>query len=102
MAILSLEDQYGQFEAVLFPGKPNRRGETVPGPYEKFAHDCEPDLVALFCGKLDRRERRPSRPVMTSDDGEAPIEEANAEEELVFKPRTNLSNTEREEPCIYH
>ena len=80
MAILSLEDQYGQFEAVLFPGKPNRRGETVPGPYEKFAHDCEPDLVALFCGKLDRRERRPSRPVMTSDDGEAPIEEANAEE----------------------
>jgi DNA polymerase III subunit alpha len=80
MAILSLEDQFGRFEGVLFPGKPNRRGEAIPGPYEKFAHDCEPDLVALFCGKLDRRERRPSRPAISNDDGEAPAEEAIIEE----------------------
>ena len=79
MAILSLEDQYGRFEGVLFPGNQSRRGEHVPGAFEKFGHDCEPDLVALFCGTLDRRERRPSRPLL-SDDGEPPMDDAGMDE----------------------
>jgi DNA polymerase-3 subunit alpha len=63
MAVLSLEDQFGRFEAVLFGARPNRRGgQPEPGPFERFAHECEPDLVALFTGNIDRRERRGQRP----------------------------------------
>lgn len=73
MAILTLEDQFGRFEGVLFPGREGRRGDTQVGAFEKFGHDCEPDLVALFCGTLDRRERRPQRPTGGGgDDGEVP------------------------------
>jgi DNA polymerase-3 subunit alpha len=61
MAVLSLEDQYGRFEAVLFGARANRRGQLEPGPFERFAHECEPDLVALFTGAIDRRERRGGR-----------------------------------------
>jgi DNA polymerase III subunit alpha len=70
MAILTLEDQFGRFEGVLFPGKANRRGEMVKGPYEKFAADCDADLVALFCGTLDRREKKNTRPTLNSEEGE--------------------------------
>ncbi len=79
MAVLSLEDQFGRFEGVLFPGNQNRRGETVPGPFEKFAHDCEADLVALFCGTIDRRERQAQRPILNQD-GDAPSEDMGMEE----------------------
>jgi DNA polymerase-3 subunit alpha len=72
MAVLTLEDQGGRFEAVLFPGKDNRRGEAQPGAYEKFGADCEPDLVALFSGTVERRERRPQRPLLATEDGELP------------------------------
>jgi DNA polymerase III subunit alpha len=85
MAILTLEDQFGRFEGVLFPGKQNRRGEAIKGPFEKFAHDCEPDLVALFCGTLDRREKKNTRPVSpgafpASEEGDAaPMDEGDAD-----------------------
>jgi DNA polymerase III subunit alpha len=69
MAILTLEDQFGRFEGVLFPGREGRRGEAQVGAFDKFGNDCEPDMVALFCGTLDRRERRPQRPAGGSDDG---------------------------------
>jgi DNA polymerase-3 subunit alpha len=72
MAILALEDQFGRFEAVLFPGREGRRGEQQAGAFEKFAHDCEPDAVALFCGTLERRERRPARPLTGGDESENP------------------------------
>jgi DNA polymerase III subunit alpha len=75
MAILTLEDQFGRFEAVLFPGREGRRGESQAGAFEKFAHDCEPDVVALFCGTLERRERRPQRQTVGGDDSEAPTGE---------------------------
>jgi hypothetical protein len=70
MAVLTMEDQFGRFEGVLFPGNANRRGEAQAGPYEKFGHDCEPDLVALFTGTVERRERRQNRPPPTADEGE--------------------------------
>jgi DNA polymerase III subunit alpha len=72
MAVLTLEDQFGRFEGVLFPGRDGRRGEPQAGAYEKFAHDCEPDLVALFCGSVERRERRSNRPVGGDEGGEVP------------------------------
>jgi DNA polymerase-3 subunit alpha len=63
MAILQLEDASGRFEAVLFPGRPNRKGQFEPGPFEKFGNECEDDLVALFIGSVEFREqRRASRP----------------------------------------
>jgi DNA polymerase-3 subunit alpha len=73
MAVLTLEDEHGRFEAVLFPGGQNRRGEANPGPYEQFGAECEPDLVALFSGTVERRERRSSRPPPPSDDAEPPL-----------------------------
>jgi DNA polymerase III alpha subunit len=85
MAVLSLEDQYGRFEGVLFPGNQSRRGEVMPGPFDKFAHDCEPDLVALFCGTVDRRQKNQSRPTMggagTASDGELPGEDLTVDNE---------------------
>jgi DNA polymerase-3 subunit alpha len=71
MAVLTLEDEHGRFEAVLFPGREDRRGEARPGPYEQFGAECEPDLVALFSGVVERRERRNSRPPPPSEEGEA-------------------------------
>jgi DNA polymerase-3 subunit alpha len=71
MAVLTLEDQHGRFEAVLFPGGQSRRGETQAGAYDKFGADCEPDLVALFSGSVERRERRAQRPAPGLDEGEA-------------------------------
>jgi hypothetical protein len=73
MAVLTLEDEHGRFEAVLFPGRDDRRGEARPGPYEQFGAECEPDLVALFSGVVERRERRNSRPAPAPapDEGEA-------------------------------
>ena len=58
MAVLTLEDPYGRFEGVLFAGGQQRRGQIEQGPYDKFAHECNDDVVALFSGKLERRERR--------------------------------------------
>jgi DNA polymerase-3 subunit alpha len=89
MAVLTLEDQVGRFEAVLFPGNQNRRGELQAGAFEKFASECEPDMVALFTGSVSRREQRQSRPAMfIGEDGEphpdleesAPAEDAGQEE----------------------
>jgi hypothetical protein len=63
MGILQLEDATGKFEAVLFPGRPNRKGQFEQGPFELFQAECEPDLVALFVGQVEFREqRRQSRP----------------------------------------
>ena len=63
MAILQLEDSSGRFEAVLFPGRPNRKGQFEVGPFEKFGGECEDDLVALFVGTVEFREqRRQTRP----------------------------------------
>ncbi len=76
MAVLTLEDQYGRFEGVLFPGGANRRGETQAGAYERFGADCEPDLVALFSGTVERRERRAQRPAPGGgEEGELPGDE---------------------------
>lgn len=70
MAILSLEDQGGRFEGVLFPGG-GRRGNEASA-YDKFAAECEPDLVALFTGTVERRERRAATPppAPAMDDGD--------------------------------
>ena len=63
MAILQLEDASGRFEAVLFPGRQNRKGQFESGPFEKFGSECEDDVVALFVGTVEFREqRRQSRP----------------------------------------
>ena len=63
MAILQLEDASGRFEAVLFPGRQNRKGQFEAGPFEQFGSECEDDLVALFVGNVEFREqRRQSRP----------------------------------------
>ncbi|MFW5859102.1 MAG: DNA polymerase III subunit alpha [Planctomycetota bacterium] len=74
MAVLTLEDDHGRFEAVLFAGRNNRRGEFEAGAYDRFAADCDPDLIALFTGKADRRERRRSSapPPELAGDGEDP------------------------------
>jgi len=69
MAILTLEDPFGRFEGVLFPGGRVIRGQAEPGPYEKFAAECSDDLVAVFTGKVERRQRQ-RRPVRPPQDGE--------------------------------
>ena len=61
MSVLQLEDLTGRFEAVLFPGRQNRRGQQEPGAYDKFNDLCEVDLVALFTGRVDTRRRQPPR-----------------------------------------
>ena len=58
MAVLTLEDMSGRFDAVLFAGRNNRRGEYEAGAFDRFAADCEDDLVAIFKGKVDDRKRR--------------------------------------------
>ncbi len=78
MAILSLEDQHGRFEAVLFASRPDRRGQLQPG-YEQFAGDCEPDVVALFSGTVSRPTPR-GRAAPAAAHGEDGEEEAGAEE----------------------
>ncbi|HAT09071.1 MAG TPA: DNA polymerase III subunit alpha [Planctomycetes bacterium] len=55
MCILSLEDEQGAFEAVLFGS--SGRGRDGPSPCERFAGLCEPDTVALFAGSVERRNR---------------------------------------------
>lgn len=60
MSVLSLEDEQGAFEAVLFGG--GGRGREGPSPCERFASLCEPDTVALFAGSVERRNRGPARP----------------------------------------
>ena len=83
MAILSLEDELGPFEAVLFSGRPNRRGVMEPGAYEKFHHECDENLVALFVGKMSKRDRQQApRPQNTEldEDGNI-IEQADPEAE---------------------
>ena len=96
MAILTLEDQFGRFEGVLFPGREGRRGEAQVGAFEKFGNDCEPDMVALFCGTLDRRERKPQRPVAASDDGgdvpSADLDDGNSEEKSETLPNLRIND----------
>jgi DNA polymerase III alpha subunit len=58
MAILTLEDAHGRFEGVLFPGNNSRRNQNEVSPYEKFGQDCNEDVVALFKGAVERRQRR--------------------------------------------
>ena len=73
MAIIQLEDASGRFEAVLFPGRPNRKGQFEAGPFEKFGNECEDDLVALFIGTVEFREqRRANRPANEGGDEENP------------------------------
>ena len=72
MAIIQLEDASGRFEAVLFPGRPNRKGQFEAGPFEKFGNECEDDLVALFIGTVEFREqRRANRPANEGGDEES-------------------------------
>ena len=69
MAILQLEDASGRFEAVLFPGRQNRKGQFDVGPFEKYGGECEDDLVALFVGTVEFREqRRQTRPTAEGDE----------------------------------
>jgi hypothetical protein len=60
MCVLSLEDENGAFEAVLFGS--NGRGRDGPSPFERFAALCEPDTVALFAGGVERRNRGGGKP----------------------------------------
>ena len=104
MAILQLEDSTGKFEAVLFPGRPNRKGQFEAGPFEKFQAECEEDLVALFIGQVEFREqRRQSRPPAETggdEEGGEPAElggdEEGAvhaqEEQVVRMPSLQLAN----------
>lgn len=81
MAVLQLEDMHGGFEAVLFPGRNNRRGEFEPGAYERFAAECEEDMVCLVTGKVDDRDKNkgptpaPAAGDDDDDDIAAPAEE---------------------------
>lgn len=86
MAVLELEDEDGPFEAVLFAGRPDRSGTIRPGPFERFADDCESDLVALFKGTIDKRERRRAPPVPppADGDGDEPTE-ANPQVEVAIE-----------------
>ncbi|TVR44541.1 MAG: DNA polymerase III subunit alpha [Planctomycetota bacterium] len=70
MAILTLEDESGRFEAVLFAGRSNRRGDYEPGPFDRFAADCTDDLVAIFKGNVDERNRRLRPPPTPTADAE--------------------------------
>lgn len=84
MAVLALEDLTGRFEAVLFGGRANRRGQEEPGAYERFAELCQADLVGLFIGKIDerRRQRRPApRAAGGDDEGEPVVAVEEAEED---------------------
>ncbi len=82
MAILQLEDHLGPFEAVLFAGRPNRRGQMELGAFEKFHHECEENLVALFVGKMSNRERmQQRRPSAQLDEDGNPNAEGEVEEE---------------------
>ncbi len=76
MGILTLEDPYGRFEGVLFPGGRVVRGQAEPGPFEKYAAECDEDLVAVFTGKIERRERqrRPPPRMVQEGDEEPPID----------------------------
>jgi DNA polymerase-3 subunit alpha len=84
MAVLQLEDLTSRFEAVLFAGRTNRRGQYEPGAYDRFAEDCDDDLVAIFTGKVDERDRRRASPAPAASDDEAPpdVEVEEAPEEL--------------------
>jgi DNA polymerase-3 subunit alpha len=66
MAVLQLEDLTGRFEAILFAGRTNRRGQYEPGPYDRFAEACDDDLVALFTGTIDERRRGAPPPAATA------------------------------------
>ncbi|MDA3962821.1 MAG: DNA polymerase III subunit alpha [Planctomycetota bacterium] len=84
MCVLTLEDLTGRFEAVLFPGRNNRRGQYEAGPFERFGMECTDDLVALFTGSVDNRQRgrpAPNRAVATNDDGEVVADADHTEEE---------------------
>ena len=88
MAILSLEDELGPFEAVLFAGRPNRRGVMEPGAFDKFHHECEENLVALFVGKMSNRDRGNAQRSnnMTDEDGNPNEDGEIQEEEPDFLP----------------
>ncbi len=62
MCVLSLEDERGAFEAVLFGGGGGRGRNNGPSPCERFAQLCEPDTVALFAGTIERRNRGSGKP----------------------------------------
>jgi DNA polymerase-3 subunit alpha len=81
LAVLSCEDATAHFEAVLFPGRPNRRGQFEPGAYERFAAECEPDVVALFAGVVEHRERRANRPPPAEGEEEAGADPGAEDEE---------------------
>ena len=78
----------GPFEAVLFAGRPNRRGVMEPGAYDKFHHECEENLVALFVGKMSNRDRGNARRsnAMTDEDGNPNEDGEIQEEEPDFLP----------------
>ena len=97
MAVLTLEDQYGRFEGVLFAGGRMIRGHAEAGPFEKFAAECNDDLVAVFTGKVERRERRRAAPPPPAEGEEVlPGDEedgmAVAEEPVQEKPSLILSD----------
>lgn len=77
MAVLTVEDDVGRFDVVLFGGRTDRRGVFIPGAYEKFAGECEPDMVALFTGKVDTRSRPAPRPAAQASAGEEEDGEAS-------------------------
>jgi len=76
MCILSLEDERGAFEAVLFGGGGGGRGRNSgPSPCERFAQLCEPDTVALFAGTIERRNRGPGKPGGGGGGGDEDVDE---------------------------
>jgi DNA polymerase-3 subunit alpha len=86
MAVLTLEDPYGRFEGVLFAGGQQRRGQIEAGPYDKFAHECADDVVALFTGKVERRERRrQAAPPPSEGEEELPVDLADAGDEAAVQ-----------------
>ena len=80
MAVLQVQDLSGQFDAVLFPGRPNKRGQMEAGPYERFAAEIEADQVLLLRGQVDTRKRPAAQPTTNNEE---PSADGNDEEEHV-------------------
>jgi len=82
MCILTLEDEHARFEAVLFGANKDRRGNLIPGAFERFAHECDVNMVALFTGKIDSRNKNQNQNRSSDADADPALDEEAAPERL--------------------